>query len=181
MDEFDVPALKKAHKEAQRRDQYARQALKRRKMLEGVQRYKELHPELFAELQETAKREAKQELKETTDTIVFTGELSITRAQASKQAEEAGFKVSNNVSKNTTYVVVGDNPGSKLHRATQLGTEILDEEEFNALLRGQKPIHTRLSAPSCRKCGHTLSAQMGQFARISGGFTCPICHTQNRF
>lgn len=181
-DGIDIAALKKAHKDAQRKDQYARQASKRHKMLEGVQRYKELHPELFAELEKTAKRETKQELAEISSTspiIVFTGELSITRAQASKLAEGTGFKVSNNVSKNTTYVVVGSNPGSKLHKAMQLGTEILDEEQFNALLKGEKT--SQPSTAVCRHCGYKLSDQMAGFARISGGFTCPECHTQNRF
>ncbi len=180
-DEIDVATLKKAHKEAQRRDQYARQAAKRHKALESIQRYKELYPELYAELEKTAKRDAAQELNEISSTapiIVFTGELSITRTQASKQAEEAGLKVSGNVSKNTTYVVVGDNPGSKFHRATQLGTEILDEEQFNLLLQGKKT--SRPKTAICRNCNHELSDQMSGFARISGGFTCPHCHTQTR-
>ena len=181
-DELDVAALKRIHKKAREKDQYERQAAKRHKTHEEVQRYKELFPELFAELAKQAKREVARELEAntlTTPTIVFTGELSITRAQASQKAEKAGFRVSNSVSKNTSYVVVGENPGSKLHKATQLGTEILDEEQFNVLLRGEKT--SRPQTPTCRHCGHTLSEQMGKFARISGGFTCPKCHAQNRF
>ncbi len=179
MTEIDVAALKKVHAEARKKAQYARQATKQHKMREGVQRYKELYPELFAELAKQAKQSAAEEKRNSVPTIVFTGELSITRAQASQLAEKAGFKVSGNVSKNTTYVVAGDNPGSKLHRATQLDTEILDEEQFNLLLQGKKT--SRPKTAICKHCGYTLPDQMAKFARICGGFTCPQCHTQNRF
>jgi DNA ligase (NAD+) len=43
--------------------------------------------------------------------------------------------VSGNVSKNTTFVVVGKNPGSKKDKAEQLGIELLDEEQFRARIK----------------------------------------------
>ncbi len=48
----------------------------------------------------------------------------------------AGGKVVNSVSKKTDYVVAGENPGSKLASAEELGTEILDEAGLRALLGG---------------------------------------------
>jgi len=180
MDEFDVVALKKAHENARKKAQYARQAAKQRKTREGVQRYKELYPALFAKLQAQAQQELEGEFSNTqTPTIVFTGSLSITRDKASHLAENAGYKVSNHVSKSTTYIVVGESPGSKLHKAAQLGIDVLDEADFHALLKGEKPAHVHTT--TCSACGHKLTEAMGRFARISGGFTCPKCHTQNRF
>jgi DNA ligase (NAD+) len=70
-------------------------------------------------------------------TIVITGGLqSMTRAQAEEAARAAGARVASSVSKNTDFVVVGENPGSKYERALQLGVETIDEEEFLRRLRG---------------------------------------------
>jgi len=68
-------------------------------------------------------------------TFVLTGTLSgYTRDEATRLIEERGGKVSNSVSKKTNYVVVGENPGSKLEKARALGVAILNEEEFERLL-----------------------------------------------
>ncbi|OQX88315.1 MAG: DNA ligase (NAD(+)) LigA [Candidatus Omnitrophica bacterium 4484_70.2] len=71
--------------------------------------------------------------------FVFTGELEdFTRTQAQKVVEELGGKWSSSVSKNTNYVVVGKNPGSKFEKAKKLGVRMIREEEFKKLLKGEK-------------------------------------------
>jgi len=154
------------------------QAETRRQQAETLRRFQEASPEQYAKLLERAKQELEEETP-TRPTIVFTGELSITRDRASQLAEKAGFKVSNHVSKNTAYVVVGENPGSKFQKAIQLDTEILTEEDFNTLLKGQKPLQAKTTI--CKTCDYKLSDQISKYARIWGGFTCPQCHTTTRF
>ena len=68
-------------------------------------------------------------------TVVFTGTLQrMTRAEAKAKAQEAGAKVAGSVSKNTDYVVMGADAGSKAKTAQKLGVTILSEEEFLDLL-----------------------------------------------
>ena len=68
-------------------------------------------------------------------TFVLTGTLpSLTRDEASALITEAGGKVSGSVSKKTNYVVAGDEAGSKLAKAEQLGVAILDESGLRKLL-----------------------------------------------
>jgi DNA ligase (NAD+) len=68
-------------------------------------------------------------------TLVLTGTLpNLSRDQATALIEEAGGKATSSVSKKTDYVVAGDDPGSKLTKAQQLGIEILDEDGLRALL-----------------------------------------------
>lgn len=63
--------------------------------------------------------------------FVFTGGLSrLTREDAKALVERLGATVSSGVSKKTTYVVAGADPGSKLDRARELGVEVLTEEAF---------------------------------------------------
>jgi DNA ligase (NAD+) len=70
-------------------------------------------------------------------TIVITGSLeSMSRAEAERAAQQAGAKVTSSVSKKTSFVVVGENPGSKHDRAVQLGVETIDEQEFLRRLKG---------------------------------------------
>ncbi|MBD3317233.1 MAG: NAD-dependent DNA ligase LigA [Chitinivibrionales bacterium] len=67
--------------------------------------------------------------------FVLTGALkNYTRERAGALIEQRGGKVSSSVSKKTTYVVVGADPGSKLAKAHKLGVTVLDEHQFNALL-----------------------------------------------
>jgi DNA ligase (NAD+) len=69
--------------------------------------------------------------------FVITGSLNmLTRSQAQKAIETAGGKVTGSVSRNTDFLVVGENPGSKLQRAKELGVEIIDEPTLNKLLYG---------------------------------------------
>jgi DNA ligase (NAD+) len=68
-------------------------------------------------------------------TMVITGTLTgFTRDGAKEAAQAAGAKVAGSVSKKTSYVVVGENPGSKADKAVELGVTVLDEDGFRRLL-----------------------------------------------
>jgi DNA ligase (NAD+) len=70
-------------------------------------------------------------------TVVVTGSLVDFSRDSAKEAILArGGKAAGSVSKNTDYVVVGDNAGSKAEKAEQLGLSILDEGGFKSLLEG---------------------------------------------
>ncbi len=67
--------------------------------------------------------------------VVLTGSLStLSRDEAKDRIEAAGGKVTGSVSKKTDFVVAGDEAGSKLDRARELGVAVLDEEQFIKLL-----------------------------------------------
>jgi DNA ligase (NAD+) len=72
-------------------------------------------------------------------TVVVTGTLeSMTREEAQEALVALGAKVSKSVSKKTSFVVVGAEPGSKAQKAEELGVRVLDEKEFVALLESKK-------------------------------------------
>ncbi len=69
-------------------------------------------------------------------TFVFTGGLShLTRDEARRMVEQRGGTISGSVSKKTSYVVVGENPGSKYDKAKRLGVAALAEEDFLGMVR----------------------------------------------
>ena len=69
-------------------------------------------------------------------TFVLTGTLNfITRDKASEIIENKGGKVTGSVTKKTSVVIVGDNPGSKYDKALNLGIEIWNEEKFLELIK----------------------------------------------
>ncbi len=71
-------------------------------------------------------------------TVVVTGTLpTLSRDEAHAAVKTAGGKVGDSVSSKTSYVLVGENPGSKYEKAKKLGVEILDEAAFNRLLAKQ--------------------------------------------
>jgi DNA ligase (NAD+) len=71
--------------------------------------------------------------------FVITGTLPVlSREEAKTLIEEAGGKVTDSVSKNTNYLLVGENAGSKLEKAKSLGIRLLNETEFRELLNGSK-------------------------------------------
>jgi DNA ligase (NAD+) len=68
-------------------------------------------------------------------TFVLTGTLpTLTREQAAEKVEAAGGKVAGSVSKKTSYVVAGEEAGSKLAKAQELGIAIIDEAQLLRLL-----------------------------------------------
>ncbi len=69
-------------------------------------------------------------------TFVITGTLSgYSRSAAAHEIEKRGGKVSGSVSKKTSFVLAGAEPGSKLDKANTLGIRVINEEEFNEMLR----------------------------------------------
>jgi DNA ligase (NAD+) len=75
-------------------------------------------------------------------TFVLTGTLpTLTRDEAKQKIESAGGKTAGSVSKKTSYVVAGEEAGSKLDKAHELKIPVLDEAGLLALLAGQTPSH----------------------------------------
>ncbi len=69
-------------------------------------------------------------------TVVFTGELSsMTRSKAEELVRQLGGNPSSSVSRSTSLVVVGSNPGSKYQKAKEYGIKIINEEEFLKMLK----------------------------------------------
>ncbi|MCD7827446.1 MAG: NAD-dependent DNA ligase LigA, partial [Clostridiales bacterium] len=82
--------------------------------------------------------QSKTEIKDTRFsgmTFVLTGTLSkFTRDKASKIIEDFGGKTSSSVSKKTTCVLAGEDPGSKLRKANDLGIRVINEDEFERMI-----------------------------------------------
>lgn len=81
-------------------------------------------------------------LKEVSDTrfqgktFVLTGTLpTYSRKEASDIIESFGGKVSSSVSKKTNFVLAGEEAGSKLDKAAALGVQIINEAEFNEMIK----------------------------------------------
>ena len=69
-------------------------------------------------------------------TFVLTGTLpTYTRSEASKIIESFGGKTTSSVSKKTNYVLSGESSGSKLDKANSLGIPVIDENEFNKMIK----------------------------------------------
>jgi DNA ligase (NAD+) len=74
-----------------------------------------------------------QILKNTT--FVLTGSLaSMTRSDAQRMIENNGGKVTSSVSQNTSYLVAGENPGSKIKKASNIGVNIISEDQLVKLI-----------------------------------------------
>ncbi len=72
-------------------------------------------------------------------TFVFTGELKrYSRSEAEALVKNLGGKATSSVSKQTSYVVVGESPGSKYGKAKALGVPVLSEDEFDKLIKKGK-------------------------------------------
>ena len=82
------------------------------------------------------KKERKGERPLAGQIFVLTGKLSgLSREEATEIIESLGGTVSSSISSKTTYVAVGDSPGSKLERALKLGIPTLEEKEFLKLVK----------------------------------------------
>ena len=96
--------------------------------------------ELISELKDLGLKMKSSEPKSqggifTGKTFVLTGTLpTMKRSEASKIIEQNGGKTSSSVSKKTSYVLAGEDAGSKLTKAQTLGVTIITEEQFKEML-----------------------------------------------
>lgn len=91
---------------------------------------------LLAHVEVENTRKGKGDILLSGKSFVLTGTLeSLSRDEAKRMIKEKGGSVSSSVSKQTSYVVVGDKPGSKYDAAQRLGIPILDEKAFLKMIR----------------------------------------------
>jgi DNA ligase (NAD+) len=92
---------------------------------------------LLAEIEVKPAEQPRKSSKVSGKTVVFTGSLTkFTRDEAKAVAERLGAKVSGSVSKKTDYVVAGEEAGSKLTKARELGVNVLSEDDWLELIEG---------------------------------------------
>lgn len=92
---------------------------------------------LLSEIEVRPAEQPRKSSKVSGKTVVFTGSLTkFTRDEAKAVAERLGAKVSGSVSKKTDYVVAGEEAGSKLTKARELGVNVLSEDDWLALIEG---------------------------------------------
>ncbi|KIZ47603.1 MULTISPECIES: NAD-dependent DNA ligase LigA [Rhodopseudomonas] len=93
--------------------------------------------ELLDEIEVLPAEQVKRDTAIAGKTVVFTGSLTkFTRDEAKAAAERLGAKVAGSVSKKTDYVVAGEDAGSKLTKAKDLGVAVLTEDEWLKLIEG---------------------------------------------
>ena len=95
---------------------------------------KKIITNLLKEVNITKSELPKSNSKLSGKTIVLTGSISMSRDEAKEKIRNLGGVVSESVSKETDYVVAGENSGSKLSKAKGLGVKVISEQEFLALL-----------------------------------------------
>ena len=111
-------------------------------------------------LKMTEQRQAPEDSRFAGMTFVFTGALARrSREESGEEVVRHGGKVSSSVSKLTSYVVVGGDPGSKFEKARSLGVTILNEAEFDQLLAGELP----------NQAPEDPSAVIPETGKLSGG------------
>jgi DNA ligase (NAD+) len=100
-------------------------------------------------LKMTGNRQAPEDTRFAEMSFVFTGGLARrSREEAGVEVMRHGGKVSSSVSKLTSFVVVGSDPGSKHDKARSLGVAILSEDDFDKLLAGKLQIPPETSNPA---------------------------------
>ncbi|HVV38928.1 MAG TPA: NAD-dependent DNA ligase LigA [Candidatus Paceibacterota bacterium] len=100
-----------------------------KKLIERLQKYIQIKNPAF-------QKSAGKTLPLSGKTFVLTGTMeSLSRDEAKEKIRARGGGVSSSVSKNTTYVVAGEEAGSKLDKARELGVEVLTEQEFLKMLK----------------------------------------------
>jgi DNA ligase (NAD+) len=72
-------------------------------------------------------------------TWVITGTLSVEREAIAELIRQNGGKVSSSISKKTTYLLAGEEAGSKLEKAQSLGVKVVNEEEFRGMIAAETP------------------------------------------
>ena len=91
--------------------------------------------ELLREIEVRPAEQPRKSSPVSSKTVVFTGSLTkFTRDEAKAVAERLGAKVAGSVSKKTDYVVAGEDAGSKLTKARELGVAVLTEDDWLALI-----------------------------------------------
>jgi DNA ligase (NAD+) len=102
----------------------------------GDEHNKKLLRDLLKQIQVESRKPKATSNKLTNKTFVLTGSLSLmSRDEAGERIRNLGGKVASSVSKKTDYVVAGENAGSKYDEAKKLGVTILNEKEFNDLIK----------------------------------------------
>jgi DNA ligase (NAD+) len=92
---------------------------------------------LLTEIEVRPAEQPRKSSKVSGKTVVFTGSLTkFTRDEAKAVAERLGAKVAGSVSKKTDYVVAGEDAGSKLTKARELGVNVLSEDDWLGLIEG---------------------------------------------
>ena len=125
----DSPALQQAEEVGPKVAHSIQQFFAEKRNRELVERLRE------AGLQFTATRRRKSAGALTGMTFVVTGTLpTLSREEVKEKIEAAGGKVSGSVSKKTHYVLAGEDAGSKLEKAKELGIHVIDEQRLFAML-----------------------------------------------
>ncbi len=108
-------------------------------MAESIVLFMQTNAEFIAKLREIIKPQMPKSGESSADSsrlsgeiIVLTGTMSKSRDEIALLLESMGAKITNSVSKKTTMVVYGENAGSKLEKAKELGVKVISESELNA-------------------------------------------------
>lgn len=110
-------------------------------MAESIVLFMQTNADFIAKIREIIKPQMPQSSESNANSsrlngeiIVLTGTMSKSRDEIASMLETMGAKITNSVSKKTTMVVYGENAGSKLEKAKELGVRVISEEELRALI-----------------------------------------------